>query len=333
MSTRIAPGARVADQEGRARDVDRLLARRAAPAPSASRAAAGGLLHRPRSGTARAPPIIGSTDDGRAGLAARQRLVQRLAARRGSALAHIFCARQADGSRLCPPRRSSPRACSTGRSASSRAPAPGSGRATALELAALGADRGRLRAPRRSRSPRPSPRSRAAGGKAEYEALDIRDEEAVDALFDGVLERHGRLDLLVNNAGGQFMSPAEAITPKGFRTVIELNVQGTWLMTHAAATKAFIPQDGGKVAQRHALAPQRDAGHGPLRRRPGRGREHDADALDRVGALRDQALRRRRRASSTPRRCRTKYPKVVVENVARIDPARAASASPRRWPG
>ena len=43
------------------------------------------------------------------------------------------------------------------------------------------------------------------------------------------------------------MSPAEAITPKGFRTVIELNVQGTWLMTHAAATKAFIPQGGGKV--------------------------------------------------------------------------------------
>ena len=62
-----------------------------------------------------------------------------------------------------------------------------------------------------------------------------------------MLERHGRLDLLVNNAGGQFMSPAEAITPKGFRTVIELNVQGTWLMTHAAATKAFIPQQGGKV--------------------------------------------------------------------------------------
>ena len=53
--------------------------------------------------------------------------------------------------------------------------------------------------------------------------------------------------MLVNNAGGQFLSPAEAISPKGFRTVIELNVQGTWLMTHAAATKAFIPQGGGKI--------------------------------------------------------------------------------------
>ncbi len=53
--------------------------------------------------------------------------------------------------------------------------------------------------------------------------------------------------MLVNNAGGQFLSPAEAISPKGFRTVIDLNVQGTWLMTHAVATKALIPQGGGKV--------------------------------------------------------------------------------------
>ena len=37
--------------------------------------------------------------------------------------------------------------------------------------------------------------------------------------MDGVLERHGRIDLLVNNAGGQYMTPAEDITPKGFRTV------------------------------------------------------------------------------------------------------------------
>jgi len=122
----------------------------------------------------------------------------------------------------------------------------GLGRATAMELAALGAlvvGCGRRPEPLRSMVDEVM----AAGGSAESEPMDIRDEEAVDRLFDGVLERHGRLDLLVNNAGGQFLSPAEAITPKGFRTVIELNVQGTWQMTHAAATKAFIPQRGGKV--------------------------------------------------------------------------------------
>ena len=53
--------------------------------------------------------------------------------------------------------------------------------------------------------------------------------------------------MLVNNAGGQFLSPAEAISPKGFRTVMELNVTGTWLMSHAAATKAFIPAERGKI--------------------------------------------------------------------------------------
>jgi citronellol/citronellal dehydrogenase len=87
----------------------------------------------------------------------------------------------------------------------------------------------------------------ATGGRAFATPMDIREEEAVESLFDGVLERQGRLDVLVNNAGGQFLSPAEAISPKGFRTVIELNVVGTWLMTHAAATRAFIPQEGGKV--------------------------------------------------------------------------------------
>lgn len=84
-------------------------------------------------------------------------------------------------------------------------------------------------------------------GSFEFGTLDIRDEEAVDSFFDGVIERHGRADALVNNAGGQFLSPAEMISPKGFRTVIELNVTGTWLMTHAAATKAFIPQESGVI--------------------------------------------------------------------------------------
>ncbi|MEX2108116.1 MAG: SDR family oxidoreductase [Solirubrobacterales bacterium] len=122
----------------------------------------------------------------------------------------------------------------------------GLGRETALELARLGAV---VIGCGRRAEPLEETAALAKGlpGSFEHEEMDIRDEEAVDRLMDGVLERHERLDVLVNNAGGQFLSPAEAITPKGFRTVIELNVQGTWLMTHAAATKAMIPQGGGKV--------------------------------------------------------------------------------------
>jgi citronellol/citronellal dehydrogenase len=122
----------------------------------------------------------------------------------------------------------------------------GLGRATALELTGLGATVigcGRRSEPLEGMVEEVTGR----GGKAESEALDIRDEEAVDGFMDGVVERHGRIDVLINNAGGQFLSPAEGITPKGFKTVIELNVQGTWQMTHAAATKAFIPQGEGKV--------------------------------------------------------------------------------------
>jgi citronellol/citronellal dehydrogenase len=122
----------------------------------------------------------------------------------------------------------------------------GLGRATAVELATLGATVIGC-----GRRPEPLEETVAAiqeaGGRAEAVPTDIRDEEPVAELVDGILERHGRLDVLVNNAGGQFLSPAETITPKGFRTVVELNVQGTWQMTHAVATKALIPQRSGKV--------------------------------------------------------------------------------------
>ena len=122
----------------------------------------------------------------------------------------------------------------------------GIGKAAALELARLGATVvgcGRREEPLAGMVGEVI----EAGGTAEADTLDIRDEATVDAFMDGVVERHGRIDVLVNNAGGQFLSPAEAITPKGFRTVIDLNLQGTWQMTHAAATKAFIPQESGKV--------------------------------------------------------------------------------------
>src|SRR5215212_3743600 len=120
----------------------------------------------------------------------------------------------------------------------------GLGRATALELAACGA-----RVIVAGRRPEPLEAAAAACEEGRGEALtcDVRDDEQVEALVDRVLDRHGRIDLLVNNAGGQFLSPAEDITPKGFRTVLRLNLEGTWLVTHAVATRAMIPQEGGKV--------------------------------------------------------------------------------------
>jgi NAD(P)-dependent dehydrogenase (short-subunit alcohol dehydrogenase family) len=121
----------------------------------------------------------------------------------------------------------------------------GIGRATALELADLGA---RVVVCGRRETPLAETAAQAEGGRVEAIPCDIREEDQVDTLVEQVLETHGRIDLLVNNAGGQYLTPAEDITPKGFRTVIRLNVEGTWLMTHAVATKAMIPSGrGGKV--------------------------------------------------------------------------------------
>ncbi len=120
----------------------------------------------------------------------------------------------------------------------------GLGRAAALELAALGAH---VVICGRREEPLAETAERADGGRCEAVTCDIREEDQVAALVDGVTARHGRIDLLVNNAGGQFLTPAEDITPKGFRTVVRLNVEGTWLMTHAVATRAMIGAGGGKI--------------------------------------------------------------------------------------
>ena len=121
----------------------------------------------------------------------------------------------------------------------------GLGRATAVELAACGAQ---VVVAGRRQEPLDETAALCEDGRCEGFACDIREDDQVEAFIDGVLERHGRIDLLVNNAGGQYMTPAEDITPKGFRTVIRLNVEGTWLMTHAVATRAMIPSgNGGKI--------------------------------------------------------------------------------------
>src|SRR3954469_3515655 len=119
----------------------------------------------------------------------------------------------------------------------------GLGRATAQELSTLGATvvvagRG-LEALEETAG--------LCEGSCEAVVCDIREEDQVASLVDGVLERHGRIDKLVNNAGGQYMTPAEDISTKGWNTVVQLNLGGTWLMTHAVATKAMIPAGGGKI--------------------------------------------------------------------------------------
>jgi citronellol/citronellal dehydrogenase len=121
----------------------------------------------------------------------------------------------------------------------------GIGRCIAHEVAALGAT-----AVIAARRPEPLRETCAeitdAGGKADWLTLDIRVDEQVQGVVATALERHGRIDALVNNAGGQFPAPAEEISPKGWRTVIDLNLNGTFLMTRAVFN-AWMGEHGGAV--------------------------------------------------------------------------------------
>lgn len=87
----------------------------------------------------------------------------------------------------------------------------------------------------------------AAGGAVSWIAGDIREPGDAERLIGDVLERTGRLDVLVNNAGGQFFCPAELIAAKGWRAVWRLNVAGMLNMAEAAFALAFASGGGGTV--------------------------------------------------------------------------------------
>ena len=72
------------------------------------------------------------------------------------------------------------------------------------------------------------------GLSASREAVDICEADQVHALFEAVWSGRGRLDLLVNSAGGQFPQAAIDFSPKGWNAVIDTNLSGTWRMMQAA---------------------------------------------------------------------------------------------------
>ena len=75
----------------------------------------------------------------------------------------------------------------------------------------------------------------------------MREPEEVVALVDAALERFGRIDVLVNNAGGQFIAPAEEISLKGWRAVHRLAVDAAWDVTREVTTRSMIANRAGVV--------------------------------------------------------------------------------------
>ncbi len=75
---------------------------------------------------------------------------------------------------------------------------------------------------------------RAAGGTASTHPADVRDFDALQKAIDDAAAAHGSLDVLVNSAAGNFLSPAASLSANGFRSVIEIDLCGTFNASRAA---------------------------------------------------------------------------------------------------
>ena len=122
----------------------------------------------------------------------------------------------------------------------------GIGRATALELAGTGA---RVVVCARREEPLSQVREEVEshGGACLAVPADLREAEGVSRVVDAALDRFGAIDVLVNNAGGQFTAPAEEISDNGWRAVQRASVDAVWSITRTVATRSMIPRAGGLI--------------------------------------------------------------------------------------
>lgn len=121
----------------------------------------------------------------------------------------------------------------------------GIGRCTAHELAALGA-KVALAGRKLEKLEAVRDEIARAGGVASCHACDIRQEQAVEETVRDVLALHGRIDGLVNNAGGQFPSPLQHISLKGWEAVVKTNLTGGFLMARACLNQ-WMQGNGGSI--------------------------------------------------------------------------------------
>jgi NAD(P)-dependent dehydrogenase (short-subunit alcohol dehydrogenase family) len=95
-----------------------------------------------------------------------------------------------------------------------------------------------------------------AGGQAEAVVGDVRDHAGVAAAVDDLVIRHGRIDALINNAAGNFVVPAEDLSPGGWKAVTDIVLNGTYYCTHAVAMTRTLAVEWGDCGVRvNCLAP------------------------------------------------------------------------------
>ncbi|KAF9126087.1 hypothetical protein BGW39_006871, partial [Mortierella sp. 14UC] len=121
----------------------------------------------------------------------------------------------------------------------------GIGRCIAHELASLGA-LVIIAARKLDQLDNTAKEIRLLGGRCETMILNIRDPVQAQDLVNTIVAKHGNLNGLVNNAGGQFHSPASKMSPKGFATVVDLNLMGTFYLCKAAF-EGYMGEHGGSI--------------------------------------------------------------------------------------
>ncbi len=99
----------------------------------------------------------------------------------------------------------------------------------------------------------------AEGGRALAQAADIRQTDQVDVLVQAAVDRFGRIDFLVNNAGGQFPARPSEISDRGWRSVIDLNLNGTWNMLSRVGPLLTAQRFGAVVNIVHVYSFERGA--------------------------------------------------------------------------
>jgi citronellol/citronellal dehydrogenase len=122
----------------------------------------------------------------------------------------------------------------------------GIGRCVAHELAALGAHVV-LIGRKLEKLQAVADEIRQDGGAAGMQVCDIRDEDAVRQTVATVVAEHGRIDGLVNNAGGQYLMPLEAISAKGWDSVLATNLTGGFLMARECYVQSMSKHGGAIV--------------------------------------------------------------------------------------
>ena len=121
----------------------------------------------------------------------------------------------------------------------------GLGKSMATRFAELGADLV-ITSRRQDVIEKTAEELREHGGKVLAIACDVRDSDQVNDMVSQTVNEFGKIDILLNNAAGNFISPTEDLSPNAFKTVVDIVLNGTFNCTQAAG-KVMREKDGGVI--------------------------------------------------------------------------------------